>query len=293
MIFRFVPVNSIELHTAESGSVHQPAMILLHGFPEFWFSWRHVLPILEQHFHVFAPDLRGYNLSSKPHGVEQYSIRALVTDVVQFIQAVSSTPVILVGHDWGGAIAWAVAATQPELLRKLVILNAPHPSTFVRDLFLDPQQQTASQYMHQLRSESAEQNLSARNFEGLRRMMGIESSWTESETAEYLKAWSQPGSFTAMLNYYRAMRIVPPDFSTSEPSRSHLPADGVVPSVEIHVPTLVVWGEKDHALLPGLLDGLDQYVPQLTIQRIPKATHWVQQDSPAEVAEAIIRFASI
>jgi pimeloyl-ACP methyl ester carboxylesterase len=293
MIFRFVPANSIELHTAESGSAHQPVMILLHGFPEFWFSWRHVMPVIAGHFHVFAPDLRGYNLSSKPQAVEHYSIRVLVTDVVQFMQAVSPKPVILVGHDWGGAIAWAVAATHPQLLRKLIILNAPHPSTFVRDLFLNPQQQTASQYMHQLRSESAEQSLSARNFEGLRRMMGVEGSWTESETAEYLKAWSQPGSFTAMLNYYRAMRVVPPDFSVGEPPRSHVPTDAVVPSIEILVPTLVVWGERDHALLPSLLDGLDRYVPQLTIQRMPGATHWVQQDAPAEVAEAIIRFASV
>ena len=279
--FQFVETNGIRLHCAVAGAENRNrgTIVLLHGFPEFWYSWRNQIPILARKWRVVAPDLRGFNLSAKPEGVEQYAVKKIVADVAGLILALGDEPVVLVGHDWGGAVSWPVAAYHAPLVRKLIILNGPHPSTYTREILHNPAQRLAAQYILKLRDPRAEALLSEDNFRRLRRMTGV----AEEHAAKYIEAWSQPGALTASLNYYRAMRVPPP-----------LPDEvvGVVklPELPVAVPALVIWGEKDEAVLASNLDGLEEYVPKLTVRRIAHATHWVHQEAVEEVNEVIGNF---
>jgi pimeloyl-ACP methyl ester carboxylesterase len=288
MGFQFVPANGVNLHTSITGAGE--TIVLLHGFPEFWYCWRDVMEALPG-YRIVAPDLRGYNESDKPEGVEHYTMRKLMADAAGLIEQVAEGPATLVGHDWGGAIAWVVAAFRPGLVRRLIIVNAPHPSIFTREILSNPEQQKASQYMHALSSPGAEARFSANHFAELKRAMGMRR-WEPAVLARYEEAWSKPGALTAMLNYYRAMAVKPPDFSKGEPPLEGLrPADlARIPNIRIHTPTLVIWGERDHALLTGNLLGLEEYVPGLRIHRIPDASHWVPAEAPEEVARLIREF---
>lgn len=288
MGFQFVETNGVTLNTSITGSGE--TMVLLHGFPEFWYCWRGVMRGLPG-YRLVVPDLRGYNLSSKPEGVQNYNVRALMGDVVGLIEQVGEGPVTLVGHDWGGAIAWIVAAFRPDLVTRLVIINAPHPSIFTREILANPEQQKASQYMHALSRPDAESVFSADGFAELKNAMGMRR-WDAAVIEKYEEAWSKPGALTAMLNYYRAMANKPPDFSKGEPPQDGLrPEDQTrIPAIRITVPALVIWGERDHALLTGNLDGLGHYVPNLRIHRIARASHWVPAEAPEEVARLIGEF---
>lgn len=288
----YADVNGVHLHYAVSGAGRR-LILFLHGFPEFWYAWRRQLPELGRVFLAVAPDMRGYNLSSKPTEVEAYDMRLLVGDVVALIRHLRAESCCLVGHDWGGAVAWGVAIAAPQAVQKLVIINAPHPATFERELRENPAQQQASQYMLVFRSPEAEDILAANNYaliqesvlgEGLRK--GILS---EEDRTAYLEAWSQPGALTGGLNYYRAARVGPPSrmgSTESFPNRSELP------SLEVTMPTLVIWGEKDPYILTGNLNGLEKYVPKLRIERMPDATHWVVHEKPELVTALIREFAS-
>lgn len=289
MGFQRVSTNGIELNTSITG--RGETMIMLHGFPEFWYSYNRLMAEFGQDHRVVVPDMRGYNLSDKPVGVENYTVRMLVGDVVGLIQAVSDRPVILVAHDWGGAAAWAAASFFPHLISRLIILNSPHPSVFMREILSNPAQQEASQYMHTLSRPDAEVEFAKDGFARLKRSMGIRRR-EEPDVAKYVEAWSQPGAFTGMLNYYRAMAVKPPDFSLGEAPKTALSADDAkkIPNIRVTVPTLVIWGERDHALLTGNLDGLDAYVPHLQIHRIPTASHWVHYEAHDEVVAAIRAF---
>jgi pimeloyl-ACP methyl ester carboxylesterase len=295
MEFRYFETNGIRLHAAVDGEQNRKygTMLFLHGFPEFWYSWRGLLPEFARDYRVVAPDLRGYNLSDKPEGVAAYEVRQLVGDITGLVQVLGGDPVILVAHDWGGAAAWVFAAFHPMLLNKLMILNSPHPAMYTREILTSPEQQQGSQYVLRLRAPDAEEFFSKDNFAKLRKLaFGAfgESALSAADLAAYVEAWSQPGAFTAMLNYYRAMPAVPPDLSKEAPGPRPI---AKLPDIRIQVPTLVIWGEKDTALRPGLLDGLDQYVQPLTIHRIPEATHWVHHDQPEEVIAAMRRFLAI
>jgi pimeloyl-ACP methyl ester carboxylesterase len=288
---KYVKVNGVKLHYVTAGK--GPLILFLHGFPEFWYEWKNQLAEFGKDYQAVAPDLRGYNLSDKPAELDQYKIATLVEDIRALGDHFShNKKFILVGHDWGGAVAWAFAIAHPDYLQKLVIVNAPHPGVFTKLLASDPKQQAASQYMLMFRSDKAEEMLSGNNYAGLVNAVlgaGLKSGvFTEDDKQAYIKAWSQPGALTGGLNYYRANRVGPPSPDPKQTSTGNFAVD---PSaLMVKVPTLVIWGEKDTALLTGNLDGLDQFVPQLTIKRIADGTHWVIHEKPAEVNAAIREF---
>ena len=295
----YAEVNGVRLHYVSAGN--GPLIIFLHGFPEFWYEWKHQLAEFSKDHLAVAPDMRGYNLSEKPADLEQYQVKYLVEDVRALAEHLGRKKFVLVGHDWGGAVAWAFAIAHPEYVDKLVIVNAPHPGIFGRELAQNPAQQKASQYMLMFRGDKAEQTLSANNYMMLVNIVlgpGLKTGvFTEEDKQAYLKAWSQPGAITGGLNYYRASRVGPPAPQTGDASGagdSALPGNfGPDPTrFMVKVPTLVIWGEKDTALLTGNLDGLEEFVPQLTIKRIPDGSHWVIHEKPAEVNGYIREFIS-
>ncbi len=292
----YVETNGIRLHCAvqgpESGE-SRGTIVFVHGFPEFWYSWRRQIPEFAKDYRVVAPDLRGYNLSDKPEGVDAYTVKNIAADLAGLIDALGDGPVVMVAHDWGGAVAWPFAAWYPEKLQRLVILNAPHPTTFAREVLNNRAQQEASQYVNLLRNPKAETLLSRDDFALMRQFafgsMSDAAGLTDDDTAAYVEAWSQPGALTGSLNYYRAMPGAPPDLRDGAHAVEP-PKNVKVPEIHIAVPTLVIWGEQDTALLPSLLDGLEAYVPDLRIHRIPDATHWVQHEAADEVNRTIREF---
>jgi pimeloyl-ACP methyl ester carboxylesterase len=285
----YADVNGVRLHYARAGN--GPLLMFVHGFPEFWYEWKHQLAEFARDHTVVAPDMRGYNLSSKPDALSEYAIPKLVEDLrglaSQLLTSTGGPTFTLVAHDWGGVIAWVFAAQHPELLDRLVIVNAPHPTVFNRLLRQDAAQQKASGYMTMFRSPGAEAALSANSYATLTSMVlggGLANGSVTAEDKEmYLAAWSRPSALTGGLNYYRAAGIGPVTAS----AETAAPAPET-PPIMIRVPTLVIWGEKDTALLPQNLDGLDAYVPNLTIKRIADGTHWVVREKAGEV-NALIR----
>ena len=296
----YAEVNGQRLHYVKVG--RGPLMIFLHGFPEFWYEWKSQLAEFSRDHTAVAPDLRGYNLSSKPPEVSDYAIPNIVADVhalaTELLKSSGGSKFTLVGHDWGGVVAWVYAAQHPEMLDQLVILNAPHPSLFGRELRENPAQQKASEYMLMFRSQEAEALLSENQFEWLKRAVLGKNPSPADEDA-YVEAWSQPGALTGGLNYYRAAGVGPPPSPAASGTTSASPAAApaastlaAVPQMIIRVPTLVIWGEKDTALLTGNLNGLDQVVPKLTVKRIPDGTHWIAREKAADVNKLIREFLS-
>jgi len=283
----YADVNGVRLHYAAEGQ--GPLLMFVHGFPEFWYAWQGQLAEFGRDHFAVAPDMRGYNLSSKPTGLESYAVPLLVEDLVALAEHLGHRRFTLVAHDWGGAIAWATALLHPDRLERLVIVNAPHPAIFQRLLAEHPGQQKASQYMLFFRSAEAEATLAADNFALLRQMvLGEGQPWgwaTAADRTAYLEAWAQPGALTGGLNFYRAARLGPP--APGEPPRTRA---GDLSGLVVKVPTLVIWGEKDTALLPENLDGLDRVVSDLTIRRVPDGTHWVAHEHPALVSRHIREF---
>lgn len=289
----YAEVNGVRLHYVAAGQ--GPLILFLHGFPEFWYGWKEQLADFGKDHLAVAPDLRGYNLSSKPEAVEQYRMKYLVEDVRALAAHLGHKKFVLVGHDWGGVVAWAFAMAHPESLEKLVILNAPHPAVFLRELRDNPAQQRASQYMLLFQTPQAEAILTANNCAALVKatLEARNGPFTEEDKAAYLSAWSQPGALTGGLNYYRASAIGPPGQTPALVAKvdEALARFGVDPSRQIvELPTLVIWGEKDTALLTGNLEGLEKFVLDLTVRRVPEGTHWVAHERPAEVNACIRAF---
>jgi pimeloyl-ACP methyl ester carboxylesterase len=303
----YATVNGQRLHYARAGS--GPLIVFLHGFPEFWYEWTHQITEFSRDHTAVAPDMRGYNLSSKPAEVSAYQMPNLVEDVralaSELMKTAGGTKFTLVAHDWGGVVAWVFAALHPEMLDKLVIVNAPHPTIFGKLLRDDPAQQKASGYMLMFRAPDAEATLSANSYEMLTAAVlgdGIKNGTvTEADKKAYIEAWSQPGALTGGLNYYRSAGIGPPraaaqtaatttEATTTAAEAPAASAASQLPPLIVRVPTLVIWGEKDTALLPGNLEGLDQVVPTLTVRRIADGTHWVVREQPAEVNRLIREF---
>jgi pimeloyl-ACP methyl ester carboxylesterase len=284
----FVSANGVRLHCARAGAGRP--VLFLHGFPEFWYAWRRPL----EHFAArgwlaLAPDQRGYNLSDKPAEVAQYKAKLLVEDIRQLAAHYASEPFVLVGHDWGGAVAWGLAMAHPELISHLVIVNSPHPYTFWRELANDPAQQKASEYMLLLRDPKAERVLSEASFERLWRLaFGWGApAFSEADRAAYLAAWAQPGALTGSLNWYRASPLYPPSQADPGAKKLALEAENFL----VSVPTLVLWGEDDKALLTGCLRGLEECVPGLEVVRVPGASHWIVHERTERVCREIERFA--
>ncbi len=285
----FVEVQpGIRLHYAETGEAGRPLIVFLHGFPEFWGAWKDILPTFSASWHAVAPDLRGYNLSSKPPEVADYRIDALVADIEGLITALGHPNCVLVAHDWGGAVAWAVAMTRSVRVRRLVILNAPHPVPFARLLAANADQRQASTYIDFLRSPGSEDQLAAQDFARLESFLsadGASATWYNAGTRQaYHEAWAQPGALRSAVNYYRATPLRAASATARIPVLDPL-------QFMVRVPTRVIWGERDRALLPSLLDGLDEVVPDLETVRLPRATHWLIHEDPERIAALIKEFA--
>lgn len=280
MITKFIETNGVQLFVAQEGPKDGPLVILLHGFPEYWAGWRHQIDFLAQlGYRVWAPDMRGYHLSEKPKGVDEYKLDKLAADVIGLIDAAGQEKALLVGHDWGAAVAWWVAFRQPNRLEKLVILNVPHPQVMMQNLRESWEQRRKSWYMYFFQIPSVpEALLRAGNWRMMERALRDSSrpgTFSETDLERYRKAWSQPGALTAMLNYYRALF-------------RHRP--GLLLDPRIRVPTLMIWGVKDVALTRELAKPSIELCDDGRLVFIEEATHWVQHEEPARVNALIQEF---
>jgi pimeloyl-ACP methyl ester carboxylesterase len=286
----FAEVNSIKLHYVKAGPEDGELIIFLHGFPQFWYMWRDQLLDLSKDYLAVAPDMRGYNTSSKPEELEQYQPQHIVEDIRALVEDhFGRKKFILVGHDWGGVVAYPIANMHPELVEKLIIINAPHPNVFGKLISNNKDQQTSSQYVLFFRTKKAEEFLSANDFANLfAAVITPEIEFDDDDRQIYKDAWSQPGAITGGLNYYRAGGLKPPSQGEdiSEVTSEQLKANPVM----INMPTLVIWGEKDTALTVHNLKGLDEFIPDLTIKRIPEGSHWVVNEQPDKVNTLIREF---
>jgi pimeloyl-ACP methyl ester carboxylesterase len=281
--------DGVRVHYVESGSGE--LVLMLHGFPQFWWLWRAQLADLGRDHHAVAPDMRGYNLSSAPQDVEAYRMRHLLGDVRGLIEHLGADRMTLVGHDWGGIVAWAFAIRHPELVERLVICDAPPPFTWGRELERTPRQREAVRYMEDFSKPAplAEELLSANDhaaMEALALQRGLERGYLdEADRRRYHSAWGRPGALTGGLNYYRAARMGEQvQFGQPPEARARMR------SMRVEMPTLVIWGAEDKYLLPGLTDGLEQWVPAVRIEILPGAGHWVPQERAEEVSSLIREF---
>ena len=285
--------NGIDLSCRAAGRAGAPVLVFLHGFPEAAFAWDELLEHFSDRYRCVAPNLRGYERSSAPPDVEAYRAKHLVSDISSLIDWLGGELAALVAHDWGGALAWGLAAQRPEAIRRLVIVNSPHPATFLRELRTNPAQQAASAYMNFLCRPDAEALLSENDFARLWPFftnMGAADparpggGWlTEAMRERYRAVWRT--SLRGGCNYYRASPLRPP----LGPEDAVMKIEFAPSAVTSHVPTLVIWAEDDTALPVALLDGLDAYVPDLRIVRVPGATHWIVHERPAFVGAEIER----
>jgi len=276
---RYAEINGIRMHYVTAGS--GPLCLLLHGFPEFWYSWRHQIGPLARHFTVVAPDQRGYNETDKPGW--GYEVDVLVADVVELIRSLGHRRALLVGHDWGGAVAWATAIAAPHRVERLAILNAPHPGIFAEHLRSNPRQMRRSAYMGLFALPALpELLLSANDYAGvelaMRRGAARPGHFSVDDMAAYKDAISKPGALTAALNWYRA--------AARTGTRGLLAGTGL----RVPAPTLLVWGERDPFLGIELVGGTERFVPDLTVRMVPGAGHWVQQEESALVNQQLVEF---
>jgi pimeloyl-ACP methyl ester carboxylesterase len=293
MRFDLLDLGDVTLHVASAGDPAKPLILMLHGFPEFWVGWENVMEALAADFHVVAPDQRGYNLSSKPQGVDAYKARVLIADVAALADRLSpEKPFVLAGHDWGASVAYGYAFRHPERLSHLVIANGVHPVCFQRAILDDAEQREASQYINKLKRPDQAARLAENAFSrGFRMLSGFsDTAWmTDELRARYVDAWSRPGAMEAMLNWYRASPIVVPEPGEAVSTAPVLDIDPA--AVSVRMPHLLIWGDDDTALRPSCFAGLDQFAPDLTVKHIAGTGHWLLHERPKEVAEAIRAFA--
>lgn len=260
--------------------------MLLHGFPEGAFVWDEVMSVLAADARCIAPNLRGYERSSAPASVEAYRAKHLVADVVALVHSTGAPLDVLVAHDWGGGVAWNLAALHPGLVRHLVIVNSPHPGALLRELRDNPVQRAASAYMNDLCRADAAAVLARDGHAALLAMLNRHggAAWlTPALIERYRDLWSH--GLDGALNYYRASPLKPAADGDDSLRRLELPLS----VTSVSVPTTVLWGMQDHALLPGLLDGLDQCLERLRIVRVPDASHWIVHERPRLVAETVLQ----
>ncbi|MBX7168418.1 MAG: alpha/beta hydrolase [Pirellulales bacterium] len=260
--------DGVKIHYVTKGE--GPLVVLIHGFPDYWYTWREQIPALAEHFQVVAVDQRGFNLSDKPEGVENYTVEKLVGDIAAVIKHLGKDKAVIVGHDWGGMVAWTFAMTKPEMLDRLVILNLPHPKGLMRELANNPDQQKASQYARDFQKEDAAKKIP---------MPGMLAFWVKDPAArkKYVEAFNR-SSVEGMLNYYKANYPREP----YEDNRDFPQVKG---------PVLVIHGLKDVALLPGALNDTWKWIDgPLTLVTIPEAGHFVQQDAAEQVTKTMVRW---
>ncbi|MEK6665643.1 MAG: alpha/beta hydrolase [candidate division NC10 bacterium] len=289
MDHRFVEANGLRFHCVTAGE--GPLVLLLHGFPEFWYSWRHQIPALAAAgFMVVAPDLRGFNDSDKPAGIEAYRMSQIVEDVAGLCRAFGHEQAVVVGHDWGGAVAYAFAMANPDMTRALVALNCPHPADFSQALMggKNLEQMKKSWYMFFFQfPEIPEQVLAADNFRLLKAFAYSQArrdTFSAKDLKAYTEAFSKPGALTGGINWYRAMLRRPTHASGvgTRPARLFPP---------IGAPTLVIWGERDHFLGKELTRGMKRhFTGKFSIRYLPGVSHWVQQEVPGRVNALLLNF---
>jgi pimeloyl-ACP methyl ester carboxylesterase len=297
---RRVETNGIRLHCAVAGD--GPLVILLHGFPECWYSWRHQIPVLATRFRVVAPDLRGYNESDKPAGVAAYAMPELIADVEGLIDSFGARDAAIVGHDWGGAIAWSFAMERPARTRRLAVLNCPHPAILAQHLRTNPRQLARSWYMFFFQIPRLPEFLFGLDHarpiaRAILNSAVRRDAFTEDDLRHLRDAAAQPGALRSALNYYRAVfrdpALLPP------PLRRFLFGDRPLPPPRrtladwppITAPTLLIWGEQDVALDRSLTEGMDPLVRgPFAVRYIRDSGHWVQQEQAALVSEWLLDF---
>jgi pimeloyl-ACP methyl ester carboxylesterase len=284
--------SGIRLDCRAAGPAEAPRLVFLHGFPEAAFVWDELLRHFGARYRCVAPNLRGYAGSSTPAEVEAYRAKHLVSDIAALVDQLGGPLEALVAHDWGGAVAWNFAVMHRDRLKRLVIVNSPHPATFVRELQVNPAQQAASAYMNFLCRPDAEALLSADDHARLWPFLAggpgaPRPAWlTDAVKDQYRAVWGQ--GMQGALNYYRASPVKPATPEDQSLTQIRFPPEAVT----VRVPTLVLWAEDDTALLPGLIEGLETFVPQMTLVRVPHATHWIIHEQPQLVARQIEAFLS-
>ena len=272
--------NGIRLHVVQAGPKSGVPVLLLHGFPEFWYGWRKQIPaLIAAGCRVIVPDQRGYNLSDKPLEIKSYCVQTLVEDALGLIKALDYEKVNLVGHDWGALIAWMLAIKHPERLHRLGIINVPHPMVMKRFLLRDFDQMRRSLYALFFQFPwLPETILRAGNWRvassGLRRS-GRDNAFNDEDLEKYKIAWSQPGAMTAMLNWYRAVVRYPPEITNN---------------MRVNVPTLILWGVQDFALSRRMARPSLDYCEDGNLIFFPDATHWVQHEEAEEVNRQLLSF---
>jgi len=277
---RFVETNGIKLHVMEAGPADGPMLLFLHGFPEFWYAWRKQLSYFaKKGYLVVAPDQRGYNLSDKPQEITAYKIDELAKDIVGLIDAYQRERIFLVGHDWGASVSWWVALKYPERIAKLVIMNVPHPKVMAKTLFTNPRQMQKSWYIFYFQLPGAvEKFASANSYAWPVNLLAATSrpgAFQPEELEEYRKAYMQPGAFSAMVNWYRAMIQ-----TQQEPPKSF----------DATMPMILVWGMKDVALLSEMADESMAFCKQGRLVTFPDASHWIQHEEADRVNALIAEF---
>jgi epoxide hydrolase 4 len=272
----FVDSGDIKIHYVSLGKKEDPLLVMVHGFPDFWYSWRAQMPVLAKHFHVVAIDQRGYNLSGQPEGVENYKTDKLVSDLAAVVEHFGPGKAVIVGHDWGGMVAWTFAMTHPELTDRLIVLNLPHPRGLIREMMTNPQQQKNSQYARDFQKPDAAKHMSA----------DLLTFWVKDPQARQVyRSALKRSSMEGMLNYYKAN--YPRVTSTDKDGKDAKPAIPPFPSVKCSV--LLIHGLKDQALLPGALNDTWNWVDKdLTLVTIPEAGHFVQQDAADLVTRSMV-----
>jgi epoxide hydrolase 4 len=281
--FETIATNGVRLNVARAGPEAGRLVILLHGFPEFWYGWRHQIgPLAEAGHRVLAPDQRGYNLSDKPGGIASYAIDVLARDVVGLIDAAGRDRATLVGHDWGGGVAWWTAIAHRDRVDRLAILNAPHPVAFQRLLTSSASQLIKSWYMFAFQvPRLPEAALRRKNWRGLARGLSATSRpgmFSEEDLDRYREAWSRPGAITAMIHWYRAaLRARPP-----------LPND-----TRVEAPTLLIWGARDRFIRREAAELSLSRCDRGRLEMIDEATHWVQHEEPGRVNRLLLDFLAV
>lgn len=274
---RTVGVGAVSLHVVTAGE-GEP-VVLLHGFPEFWYGWRHQISVLaDSGLRLIVPDQRGYNTSDKPRWAAAYGLDELASDVVGLLDSTGHERAAIVGHDWGGVVAWWVAARHPERVKRLAILNAPHPVAFRRFIGRSPRQMLKSWYTFFFQIPWLPEAMLRRgDWKPLKQALertSLPGTFGEADLDEYARAWSQPGAVTAMINWYRAP----------------LPGSASDSSSRISAPTLIIWGARDSALDPRLAEASLAYCDRGRLEIVEEATHWVQHERPDRVNGLLLEF---
>lgn len=273
----YIKANGINFHYVSQGE--GPLLLLLHGFPENWYSWKKQIPFLAEKYKVVAIDMRGYNYTEKPQNIEDYRLDILRNDIKTLIKAFGEEKAVIVGHDWGGVVAWSFAMIYPEMVEKLVIMNAPHPVGYIKALKSSMQLLNSWYVLFFQLPDLPEKMMEKDHYQFMINSLKEssqkpEQAFAEDDIEHFIDCLRQPGTVSAMINYYRAL------VRYSSENRVK----------RIDLPTLMVWGEKDKFLRKEVNNGIDKYVTDLTIKYIPEASHWVNRDEPEKVNKMLADF---